>query len=178
MKRLKISFVLFMLCFNSYSQNFPKGYELLTATSNTEVGGALIYNYAKTSSEIFNDVKQPYILFFSFLECTGCEQFKNLILKPNYGILKEKFGLEIYCIVRLVDNNKNAIVKEYCNSSYPVYFDNNDLFFNATSDFVDDEKYKIARPRILLISSGKVTHIPLDNVFPISNFINYLNENI
>jgi cytochrome c551/c552 len=167
-----------MYCFSAFSQELPKGYELLIPSLNSNSKDSLIFDYSRTSSDIFNDMKKPYILFFSFLECTGCHQVKNMVLNPNYEMLKKKFNLEIHCIVRLVDKNKIPIVKEYYNNPYPVYLDKNDLFFKATSYFVAEEKYKIARPRLLLVINGKVKRIPSENVFPISNLINYLDGNI
>ncbi len=164
---------------NIYSQNLPSDFKLLEPIVKENHVDSVIFDYKEFDSGTFNQYQKPFLLFYSFLGCRGCVQVMKMTLNPNYASWQKELGLDIYCILRYMPDNQYATTKKYYETPYPIFLDLSDYYFNNTSKYVEEDKWKDARPRLLLVTkTGQVKFIPLEYYIPADRLKTYLIENL
>lgn len=161
----------------SIGQDFPLDCKLLVKKESKQIINSQEISFDTIHSSIFSNIDKPIILFYTFSGCTGCRIVKNDVIIPFGDSLKTEFNIDIVTIARITPKEKAKILDEYSNYNGLVYYDMDDTFFNECSIYVDDTKYKRARPRLLLLENqDKIQFIPFDYIFNFEALTGYLNE--
>lgn len=104
-----------------------QGQELI---SPDEAGKARIMSaviHSPEGEEIsFSDLinrKHPTAVLFAFKGCFGCKLSIEETLIPNYEVLKESLGMEIYIVSKEGKEERNGAVDYYRDYPFHFYFD-------------------------------------------------------